>query len=90
MIGRLPDPREIGTIRELRLREVKTRLRVRAAGNGCSVEEEARLILREAVGRDAVPEKGLGTAIHELFKPFDGVELELPSRGPMREPPRFD
>ena len=48
-----------------------------------------RLILREAVGRETVPEKGLGTVIHELFKPF-GVELELPPREPMREPPRFD
>lgn len=30
--------------------EVKHRLRVRAAENGRSMEEEARLILREAVG----------------------------------------
>ena len=70
--------------------DVKTRLRLRAAGNGRSMEEEVRLILREAVGSEAVPEKGLGTAIHELFKPFGVVELELPPRGPMREPPRFD
>ena len=70
--------------------DVKTGLRIRAAGNGRSMEEEVRLILREAVGADAVPAKGLGTAIHELFKPFGGVELELPPRGPMREPPRFD
>ncbi|MDD9982834.1 MAG: plasmid stabilization protein [Gammaproteobacteria bacterium] len=69
---------------------VKTRLRVRAAGNRRSMEEEVRLILREAVGREVIPEKGLGTAIHELFKPFGGVELELPPREPMREPPRFD
>ena len=32
----------------------------------------------------------LGTAIHELFKPFGGVELEIPPREPAREPPRFD
>ena len=70
--------------------DVKVRLRVRAAGNGRSMEEEARLIMREAVGRESVPEKGLGTAIHELFKPLGGVELELPPREPMREPPRFD
>ncbi|MXZ39892.1 MAG: plasmid stabilization protein [Holophagales bacterium] len=69
---------------------VKRRLRVRAADNGRSMEEEVRLILREAVRRDAEPEKGLGTAIHELFKPLGGVELELPPREPMREPPRFD
>ena len=70
--------------------DVKTRLRTRAARNDRSMEEEVRLILREAVGRKAHPEKGLGTAIHELFKPLGGVELELPSREPMREPPQFD
>ena len=70
--------------------DVKTRLRTRAAGHGRSMEEEARLILAEAVEREAVPAKGLGTAIHELFKPFGGVELELLAREPAREPPRFD
>ena len=70
--------------------DVKIRLRVRVAGNGRSMEEEARLILPETVGRETAPEKGLGTAIHELFKPLGGVELELPPREPMREPPRFD
>ena len=70
--------------------DVKSRLRQRAAGNGRSMEEEARLILAHAVEREVVPARGLGTAIHELFKPFGGVELELPPREPMREPPRFD
>ena len=70
--------------------EVKTRLRVRAAKNGRSMEEEVRLILCEAVEPETVPAKGLGTAIHELFKPFGGVELELPHREAMRELPRFD
>ena len=37
-----------------------------------------------------VPSQDLGTAIHELFKPFGGVELEIPPREPMQEPPRFD
>ncbi|MDE0481254.1 MAG: hypothetical protein OXI67_01625 [Candidatus Poribacteria bacterium] len=37
-----------------------------------------------------VPSQNLGTAIHEIFKPFGGVELEIPPREPMREPPRFD
>ena len=37
-----------------------------------------------------VPSQDLGTAIHELFKPFGGVELEIPPREPAREPPRFD
>ena len=70
--------------------DVKTRLRKRAAGHGRSMEEEARLILADAVEREAAPTKGLGTAFHELFKPFGGVELEVPPREPMREPPQFD
>lgn len=37
-----------------------------------------------------VPSQDIGTAIHEIFKPFGGVELEIPPREPMREPPRFD
>ena len=40
------------TIRNLE-DEVKTGLRMRAAGNGRSMEEEVRLILREAVGAQA-------------------------------------
>ncbi len=40
---------------------VKTELRKRAAGNGRSMEEEVRLILRDAVGQEAVPNKDLGT-----------------------------
>ena len=69
---------------------VKTRLRVRAARNGRSMEEEARVILRRAVGRGPVPAEGLGTALRELFKPLGGVELDIPAREPMRDLPRFD
>ena len=67
---------------------VKTKLRVRAATNGRSMEEEARIILREAVEEEA-SEKGLGTKLHELFEPLGGVQLEIPPREPMRDPPRF-
>ena len=69
--------------------DVKTQLRARAAGNGRSLEEEARLILREMVGREAAP-KNLAAFIHECFAPYRGVELELPLRAAMREPPRLD
>ena len=54
------------------------------------MEAEVRLILRDAVGRQGVPDTGLGTAIHELFKPFGGVELQIPPRGSLPEPPSFD
>ena len=69
--------------------EVKTRLRIRAASNSRSMEEEVRLILREAVGRKPVSQN-LANAIRARFAPLGGVELELPPRGPMREPPGFD
>ncbi len=54
------------------------------------VEEEARNVLRAALGQETAPVKHLGTAIHKLFKPLGGVELPLPHREPMREPPQFD
>ena len=69
---------------------VKRALRIRAAERGRSMEEEARTILREAVAAGAAPERGLGTELCDLFGPFGGVELDLPPRQPVREPPRFD
>ena len=69
--------------------DVRTRLRMKAAGNGRSMEEEVRLILRDAVGREPEPDN-LADFIRECFAPYGGVELELPRRGPMREPLSFD
>jgi plasmid stability protein len=68
--------------------DVKIRLRVRASTNGRSMEEEVRVILREAVSREAEPEN-LASFIRECFAPYGGVELELPPREPMRDPPDF-
>ena len=69
--------------------DVKTRLRVRAAEHHRSMEEEARIILRDAVtGRRAGP-RDLAAFTRRCFASVDGVELELPPRGPMREPPGF-
>lgn len=75
------------TIRNLDDR-LKRQLRVRAAEHGRSMEEEAREILRQAVGAGAVS-RDLGQAIHRRFAAIGGVELELPERGPMRETPEF-
>ncbi|WP_244613502.1 hypothetical protein [Methylosinus sp. Ce-a6] len=52
------------------------------------MEEEAREILSRAIGGVIAP-KNLGQAIHARFAVIGGVELELPTRGPMREPPSF-
>ena len=76
------------TIRDLD-DDVKLRLRTRAAGNGRSMEEEVRRILRDAVAREPEPEN-LASFIRECFAPVGGMELALPPREPMREPPTFD
>jgi plasmid stability protein len=68
--------------------EVKRRLRIRAARNGRSMEDEVRLILRGAARQpESVP--NLAEAIRELFAPFGGVELDIPPRERMRPPPNF-
>ena len=69
--------------------DVKTRLRVRAAQHHRSMEEEARIILRDAVGRKP-DTRNLAEAIRAYFGPDNGVDLELPPREPGREPPSFD
>ena len=76
------------TIRNLD-EDVKKGLRMRAAGNGRSMEEEARLILREAV-RARADSRNLADIIGDRFVPLGGVDLELPPREPGREPPKFD
>ncbi|PWB80881.1 MAG: plasmid stabilization protein [Methylocystaceae bacterium] len=68
--------------------DLKRRLRMRAAENVCSMEKEAREILRCAIGGVIAP-TNLGQAIHARFAAIGGVELELPARGPMREPLSF-
>lgn len=73
---------------------VKTELRVRAARNGRSMEEEARLILaaaltpRARMAADGLP-WSLGETVRMFFGPENGVDLELPPREPAREPPDF-
>ena len=69
---------------------LKRRLRIRAAENGRSMEQEAREILKAALEEEAAPVKNLGSAIRARFAPLGGVELEIPPRQPMRDPPRFD
>ena len=70
--------------------KTKAKLRVRAAQNGRSMEEEVREILRRALEREPEAATDLATAIRELFLPLGGVELELPERGPIRDPPDFE
>ena len=68
---------------------VKQSLRVRAAANGKSMEQEVRDILRAAVEDERPPSQDLASAIRSRFAPLGGVELEIPPRTAMREPPQF-
>ena len=68
---------------------VKQKLRIRAAAHGKSMEQEVRDILRTAVEEERPPTQDLATAIRSRFAPLGGVELDLPPRTAMREPPQL-
>ncbi len=70
----------------------KRRLRVRAAQNGRSMEQEAREILRIELSKPTETKrppktgKDLVESIRRRFAPLGGVDLEIPPRGPIRDP----
>ena len=64
-------------------------LRIRAAHHRRSMEEEARNILRAALAEEASIPVNLAEAVRSRFEPLGGIELELPTREPMREPPEL-
>ena len=69
--------------------DVSNELRMRAASNGRSMEEEARLILEEVL----LPKgetRDLVTIFRSYFGPENGIDVELPRRSSSREPPSFD
>lgn len=69
---------------------LKAKLRIRAARHARSMEEEVRVILREAVAKDPKPPTNLAASIaRRMAKIGGGVDLELPPREPIREPPKF-
>jgi len=70
--------------------DTKRRLRRRAARHNRSMEEEARSILRAALAGGQVPSGDLARSIQSRFSALGGVNLEMPPREPVREPPRFD
>jgi plasmid stability protein len=58
--------------------ETLSRLRIRAAKHGVSMEEEARRVLKDAVN---APDY-LGDLALRIFGPQHGVDLPLPERTP--------
>jgi len=76
------------TIRQLD-DKTKSRLRVRAAHHGRSMEEEAREILRSALTGSSPLKVNLAEAIRRRFTALGGVDLALPRRDAMRRTPDF-
>lgn len=74
------------TIRNLEPR-TKDRLRVRAALNGRSMEEEVRVILGTVVGGVSGPD--LWRLSRQLFEGEAGVNLDFPDRGADRPAPDY-
>ncbi len=69
---------------------LKSRLRIRAAMRGKSMEEEARDILRDALSTDPAGPRNLAEAIRKRLAPLGGVDLPIPPREPIREPQDFE
>ena len=76
------------TIRRLD-EKTKARLRMQAAKNGRSMEEEAREILRTSLRVAESEQSGLAESIRKRFAAFHGVDLTVPKREEMRKPPKF-
>lgn len=72
------------TIRDLDER-LKRRLRVQAARNNRSMEEEARAILRAALSADAGSARSLYKTIRARIQPIGGVDLDIAPREPIRQ-----
>ena len=71
--------------------DLKRRLRIRAAENGRSMEQEAREILRAALsGDEASGATTLERPSTNCSSRIGGVDPFIPPREPMRDPPRFD
>jgi plasmid stability protein len=67
--------------------DLKRRLRIQAAEHGTSMEEEAREILRAALSKENAEPHSLSRRIRQRFVEAGGVDLELPRREPVRQPP---
>ena len=77
---------------DLKDEELKKMLYRSASEHGRTVEDEALAILLSSLAERINETKepgGLGSAVHALFKPLGGVELDIPPREPSRDLPRF-
>lgn len=62
---------------------VASRLKIRAARNGRSMEAEVRAILSDAVAEGEGAQRNLAQAVRERFAAIGGGDLEVPARQDM-------
>ena len=69
--------------------DLKAQLRVVAARHGRSMEEEARVIIRQAL-LQSEKSGGLGSRIHARFAAAGGADIEVPARKDKARAASFD
>jgi antitoxin FitA len=69
---------------------LEAQLRKQAAIHGRSMEDEVREILRAALPVDICDSVEMIRSIRRRVDALGGVDIELPAREPMRDPPGFD
>jgi plasmid stability protein len=70
--------------------ETKAKLRLRAARNGHSMEQEAREILQRSLASESSSGLHLVDAIRRRIEPLGGVDLPVVPRDPVPEPLKLD
>ncbi len=70
--------------------DLKERLRVRAAGHGHSMEDEAKEILQVVLNAQESPAGNLAAAIRSRVLKAPIIEAQPLSRQKMKAPPEFD
>ena len=69
---------------------VKTRLKIRAAKNGHSMEEEVRILIEKAVEQESGTGAQLYAEIRKLVKRYGPLDITVPRRNAShRLPPDF-
>lgn len=68
--------------------DLKTQLRILAAQQGVSMEEQVRRILQKALFPKN-EKKGFGSRMQRYFIKHGGAELELPARSLPQQAPNF-
>lgn len=68
---------------------LKERLRRRAARHGRSMEDETREILASALAEGRRSGSNLAESLRRRFADIGDVDLQLPAREALRDPPRF-